>query len=615
MCGIVGQFVIRNLNRYNIQPIKRATKLMENRGPDEEGFWTDDSHCFLGFRRLSIIDLSPNGHQPMCTPDKRFTIVINGEIFNFKKLRRELKEKGWRFRSSGDAEVALFALAEWGKAALDRFNGMFALAFYDQKEKRLLLARDHVGSKPLYYLQNQNGLVFASQFDQIMAHPWAKNLSIDQGALALYLRFGYIPAPYAILETTHLLEAGAWLEATVNKEIRKGQFFKFPKNIEPDLYGREAMDALDSTLKEAVQRQMVSDVPLGTFLSGGIDSPLICSIAQSISNQPIKAFTIGVPKSHLDESKDATQYAIKIGVDHQVDLIHFENIQDLAIEVTNACSEPFGDYSIFPTLLVSKFASKQVKVILSGDGGDELFWGYTGRMGNAIRYANLYKLPFWARKLRWWILRRPNEWNLRYFRTPGEWYQSNHEHNFEGFLKTIFPNLSSFPEDYNQYNYDGNTPDKAAQWVRWNEFTGHMGNGLLKVDRGSMYNSLEVRSPLLDRKVIETGLRIGWRSCIDLENNKGKLLLRKMLEKRVGFTTKGKRGFTVPMDDWLRGPLKAMFEDLVISPGEILGQPIDQHQMRTTFMDHIENRCPRGWGLWIILSLALWEKKQYQRWL
>jgi len=511
--------------------------------------------------------------------------------------------------------VVLYALAEWGKPVLERFNGMFALAFYDSLEKKLLLARDHVGSKPLYYLTSPRGLVFGSQYDQLMAHPWAKGLKTNPGALSLYLCFGYIPAPYAILERTHLLEAGSWLEVDRTGKINEGRYFEFPKYQVPDLSGLDAYEAVDAALLGAVQRQVVSDVPLGCFLSGGVDSPLVTAMAQSLSHKPVKAFTIGVQNSVLDESGDAIQYAKRIGAEHQVEMIRFDQVSSLVAEVAEACSEPFGDYSIFPTLLVSKLASRQVKVMLSGDGGDELFWGYTGRMRNAIRFAHLFKLPFWLRKLRWFALKRPGEWNLRYFKTAGEWYQSNHKHNFDPWLQAIFPGFSPFPQDYAQYYYSGSDPDQTAQWVRWNEFTGHMGNGMLKVDRGSMYNSLEVRTPILDREVIATALRVDWHSCLDVEKDIGKLPLRHTLAKRVAVQSEGKRGFTVPMGDWLRGPLREMFEDLVLAKKELLGLEVNQATMWKNFQEHLEGQFNRDWGLWIFLSLALWEETHYEKWM
>ncbi len=231
------------------------------------------SHCVLGFRRLSILDLSPTGNQPMLSADRRYALVMNGEVYNFQSLRAELQSKGYPFCSSGDAEVVLYALAEWGKPALERFNGMFALAFYDSLEKKLLLARDHVGSKPLYYLSSPRGLVFGSQYDQLMAHPWARGLPTNQEALSLYLCFGYIPAPYAILENTHLLEAGCWLELYAGGKQSQGCYFEFPQYKVPDLCGHEADEAVEAALVSAIRRQMVSDVPLAaSFQAGSIHS-------------------------------------------------------------------------------------------------------------------------------------------------------------------------------------------------------------------------------------------------------------------------------------------------------------------------------------------------------
>ena len=609
MCGITGQFT------FALQPpetdtlIRQLCALQTRRGPDDQSIWTDHQHCAFGFRRLAILDLSPNGRQPMLTSDKRYALVMNGEVYNFKEIRRQLEQKGYRFRSSGDSEVVLNALAEWGKAALARFNGMFALAFYDLVEHRLLLARDHAGIKPLYYLVNQEGLVFGSQYDVLLAHPWGKSLTFNPQAASLYLRFGYIPAPYAIYQHTSMLEPGTWLEIDTSGKLQKGRYFEFPQFRQPELSGNEAYEAVEAAIQNAVRRQMVSDVPLGSFLSGGIDSSLITAIAQSFSTQPIKSVTIGVEDSAMDESAAASLYASKIGVQHHLEIASLNHVESLVQDSVSACSEPFGDYSIIPTLLAAQAASRHVKVMLSGDGGDELFYGYTARMSTAIRYARLFSKPFILRKLRWFLLRRPGEWNTRYFRTAGEWYQSRHERNFQGLLENIFPEIAGFPSDYLQYKFDGYDEDQTAQWVRWNEFTGHLQNGLLKVDRGSMFHSLEVRVPLLDREVIDTALRVDWRSCLDLAAGTGKLPLRQILQKKVQHQTSGKRGFTVPMAAWLKGPLKQMFSDLVLGREELLGLPMNHAAIKNIWREQQDGSVNREWGLWILLSAALWQSK------
>ena len=353
--------------------------LMERRGPDDQGFWTDGKHGSFGFRRLAILDLSPYGHQPMLTSDGRYILVYNGEVYNFHELRDELDYRGIGFRSTGDTEVVLNILAQYGKEGLNRLNGMFALAFYDSAQKRLLLARDHAGIKPLYYLLSSGGLVFGSQYDQIMIHLWAKRLQVSTEALALYLRLGYIPAPYALFQQTYMLEPGTWLEVNAEGRVKQGKFFEFPLFRESTLRGEEAYEAVDAAVTKAVRRHLVSDVPLGTFLSGGIDSPLVTAKMRAASNGPVRAFTIGTHGDHLDESPDASAYAREIGVEHTIEHVTPEKAVTMLDDVVASCGEPFADYSIFPTMLIARLARQHVKVMLSGDGGDELFWGYAGR--------------------------------------------------------------------------------------------------------------------------------------------------------------------------------------------------------------------------------------------
>ncbi len=248
MCGIIGQINFSKVAHGAPAEanFRRLVALMTRRGPDDAGIWSDNGWCTLGFRRLAVLDLSQAGHQPMVTPDGRYVLVYNGELYNFSELRRELEQKGIRFRSTGDAEVVLYSLVEWSTSALARFNGMFALGFYDAVERRLILARDHAGIKPIYYLRRPEGLVFASQFDQILAHPWSKNSDVAADALAIYLRLGYVPAPYALLSNSHMLEPGQWLEITSDEEIRGGRYFEFPSYQEPVLHTDGAYKALKS---------------------------------------------------------------------------------------------------------------------------------------------------------------------------------------------------------------------------------------------------------------------------------------------------------------------------------------------------------------------------------
>ncbi len=612
MCGICGSFSLTGLSDEEILATVHMTKLMERRGPDDEGFWTDERYCAFGFRRLAILDLSPAGRQPMTTPDGRYTIVYNGEVYNFRELRKELQQRGISLRSSGDTEVVLHALVLWGKDALRRFNGMFALGFYDALEKRLLLARDHAGIKPLYYLLTSKGLVFASQYDQIMAHPWAKGLDISKDGLALYLRLGYIPAPYAMLKNSYMVEPGGWLEVNRESHVNAGKFFEFPTFQEPDLRGEEAYEAVDEAITRAVRRHLVSDVPVGTFLSGGIDSPLVAAKATAASNVAVRAFTIGTNGDELDESADAQAYAQEIGVNHVVEHVAPNLAVEMLDDVVSSCGEPFADYSVFPAMMIARMACRYVKVILSGDGGDELFWGYPRRFVPVLKHAREFCRPYWLRTGLWGVSRALGNGSshLRY-RQIGECYRARHTRILESDLEAIFPEVPEWPPDFDLFNYSGSKPDVTAQWLRWNEYVAHLPMVLLKVDRASMHHSLEVRVPLLDREVIDVASRVDWLSCLDLEKKTGKLPLRHSLARHVKHQTQAKRGFEVPMNTWLRGPLKDVFQEYVIESKEILGMPVNHEQLKNMFERHLSGQREYARGLWTLLSLALWDERHY----
>jgi asparagine synthase (glutamine-hydrolysing) len=585
--------------------------LMARRGPDDEGRWSDGQHCAFAFRRLAILDLSDSARQPMLTRDGRFVLVYNGELYNFRELRRELEREGAKFRSTGDTEVVLHALAHWGRRALSRFNGMFAIGFYDTAEGRLLLARDHAGIKPLYYLLAPRGLVFASQYDQILAHEWSRESRKSPAALALYLRLGYIPAPYGLLEDTHMLEPGRWLEVSREGRVHSARFFEFSVCPEPSLSGGEAFEAVDAAVTAAVRRHLVSDVPVGAFLSGGIDSPLVAAKMRAVSNDEVLAFTIGTGGDRHDESSDAAAYARDIGVKHLVEHVTSDTALQMLDDVVAACGEPFADYSIFPTMLVSRLARRQVKVVLSGDGGDELFWGYYDRFASVLGKLTDQAEP--AENPRWHLKRLlaggSGAGDLRWPGSIGDIYRLKHTHLFEGWLKRILPDLPEWPADFSLFSYAGLEPDRTAQWLRWNEFAGYLTMVLLKVDRASMYHSLEVRVPLLDREVVETASRVDWRSCLDMRRKIGKLPLRHSLARHARHQTVKKRGFTVPMDAWLRGALRPVVEGALLGRREIAGLSLDRAAAREMFDRHLSGQANYEWPLWMLLSLALWEKR------
>ncbi len=613
MCGIAGE--LRYVSSPSPADWPRISQMMARRGPDDAGAWSDNEHCSLVFRRLSILDLTPTGNQPMLDASKRFVLVFNGEVYNFQSLRRELEAVGCRFRSTGDTEVVLYALITWGEQALDRFNGMFALAFYDTVEKRLLLARDHAGIKPLYYLAADEGFVFASQFDQLLAHPWGRSCSVSQSSLGMYLRLGYIPAPYTLLHDIHMLEPGCWLKTSPGGAITTGRYFDFPASTEPSLRGSEAFEAVDAAVTHAVRRQLISDVPVATFLSGGIDSPLVAAKMVSVSSGPVRAFTIGTDAAATDESADAAAYAQELGLVHVLERFSPTQAFDLLGDVIAACGEPFADYSIFPTMLVCRLASREVKVMLSGDGGDELFWGYPGRFGSVIEKAADFHQPYWWRSARRAAKRYldlgDGYANLRW-PSIGAWYRAKHSYLSEPNLKQMFPRLPEWPGDFSLFDYGGWEVDQTARWLRYNEFTGHLTRVLLKVDRASMYHSLEVRVPLLDREVIDAAAKIDWRTCLDIERGIGKIPLRESLSRHVKHQSMSKRGFAVPMDRWMRGALRPVVEEALFNRGDLAGLPLDQIGLRAFYDRHLTGEVDYGWGLWILLSLALWEDRHYR---
>ncbi len=604
MCGIVGEFA----PTVDRQVIARLTRMMARRGPDDEGLWIEEGQCAFGFRRLAILDLSPAGHQPMLTPDERWVMVFNGEIYNFRELRDQLEQEGVRFHSSGDSEVLLHALVRWGKRALDRLNGMFALALYDRCERTLLLARDHAGIKPLYYLRHRDGLVFASQFDQLMAHPRAAEHRVSYPALGMYLEMGYIPAPYALLENSAMLPPGGWLEIDAAGQVSQGRFYEFPQYLTPDLSGQQAYEAVNEAIAAAVKRQLISDVPVGTFLSGGIDSPLVSAkIIETIAD-PFKAFTIKITGEEMDESADAARYASELGLQHLIDEITPQRILDHLTEMLSSVTEPLADYSILPTYLVSQLARQHVTVALSGDGGDELFWGYAARFSKVLRSAQQFRQPHLLRLARysarkyfgWGDAPRDISW-----RTIGQRYRAAHSFMPLRLIRALLPELPAWPEDYTAFEYQSSDVDSAAQWLRWNEFTGHLTRVLLKVDRASMYHALEVRVPLLDREVIDVAARVDWRTCLDPDKEIGKQPLRWALARHIDYQTVPKRGFGLPITEWLRGPLRPLVDDL-LTLNALFGLPVHRPTLQRIVREHLDGTTNHAGSLWILINLRLW---------
>ena len=613
MCGIAGE--LRFENSPTQTDWSDIGDLMRRRGPDDAGLWDADGVCTLCFRRLAILDLSPKGHQPMVHASGRYVLAFNGEIYNFRELRRDLEARGEIFESTGDAEVLLKALICWDVAALSRLNGIFAISFYDVENRTLLLARDHAGTKPLYYLRDPRGVIFGSQFNQILAHPWSRDHDIDQESLSLYLRYSYIPAPFAMLSGSAMLEPGAWIRFGGDGNVESGRHWDFPYPTLATLSGEAAAEAVDASVGNAVKRQLVSDVPVGAFLSGGIDSPLVVAKMLEAGHKALKTYTIATGDSDSDESADATKYAEQLGVEQHVESITPERALEFLPQVIEASSEPFGDYSIFPTMLVSHLASEDFTVMLSGDGGDELFWGYPDRSAELIRFAPDFRSPYVIRRgrsLARQAIGRGKAPSLHQ-RSIGDWYSLRHTCLKNGWFERIFPQAQSSKANFDGYRFNGTTRDETAQWLRLNEFQYHLTMVLLKVDRASMHFSQEVRVPLLDKEVIETAAQVDWRSCLSLDSGIGKLPLRQSLARHVRHQTSAKRGFEAPMADWLRGPLREQFEDMVLGREDFFGRRMDTDALRQLYDRHLSGDEDFAFGLWPLLSLAFWQERHFDQ--
>ena len=616
MCGINGIFTADNVcDRAEFSSAVRAmTSLMVRRGPDDEGFWADpDGRLYLGFRRLSILDPSPAGNQPMVSGDGRSTLVFNGEIYNFPELRQILEAVGVRFRSGTDTEVLLEALNYWGVDAISRLNGMFAFAWYDTRERRLVLARDHAGIKPLYYFVHPkgDGLAFASQFNALLHTPWGEPGAVRLDILKLYLRLHHIPPPYGLLENTYQLEPGHILIAKHNGSLEKRAWWKLPRNPSPSLSAEAVLEALAAATEGAVRRQRIADVPLGVFLSGGVDSPLVTAVARSQTGSSLKAFTIGNPGWSQDESEAATSYANQLDVHHYLHQVTGQEALAAVEDVIAAQHEPFADFSILPTLLVSRFARSQVTVSLSGDGGDELFFGYERpfsllRNGADFRWPRSVRLALYAAGK---YHLGPRRSDTIVSRTPGHYYFEVNSRLGDEDLRKLAPQLESLPSDFSLYAFEGYRDLRdLANYSRWVEFYGQMQRCLKKVDMASMHHSLEVRVPLLDRDVIDVSLQIDPFDCG--HNGTRKAPLRDLLATHVPaeIIPIAKRGFAVPLGDWLRGPLRDLVEDTLFGNNLYPEGVFDRQSLRQYWESHLSGRRDLKWGIWTLLSLQWWAR-------
>lgn len=579
MCGIAGEIVFNGHPLHSLTSWSRLVDRMWRRGPDSSGVWTDHHTAVLGCCRLAVMDTAERANLPIRSEDGRFVLAYNGEIYQSGNLEKELRRRGWQFRTRSDAEVVLASLAEFGVDALEKFNGIFALALFDARERRLTLARDHAGIKPLYVLHHRQGAIFGSELELLLDTGPGREQPVDPDAMAMYLRLGHVPAPRTMLRDVSMLEPGTWQSYSADGQIKKGRHFTFPLETDRKIKRCDAEPAIEAALSSAIRRQLVCDVPVGCFLSGGIDSPLIAAIGARELDRPLDTFSIATDDAAFDESVEAERYAAAIGSRHHVITMTESNAQQLLTQTVAAMREPMADEGMLPTLLVSQAARERVTVALSGEGGDELFFGYVARQ------CAMLGAP------------APTDRNDCYARNLNDFPRE--------LFERCFPETPWWPSGATVSGLEL-APDEWVDWLRHAEFCGYLPYILLKTDRASMFHSLEVRVPYLDREVIDVALSIDPEVMIDPAAGIGKKPLRAILRRLTGIETAGKRGFSVPVDDWIRGPLR---DGVMTSLDRLAGLddfPINRRALRQVVRDHMEGRGDAGTVIWRLLVLDLW---------
>lgn len=617
MCGIVGLININNEFVDN-RVINRSADLLTKRGPDDSGVWTEGS-VGLGHRRLSILDLSSAGHQPMISADGRFVIVYNGEVYNFIELRKELDQVKGGWRSNSDTEVIMAAYAEWGPSCVTRFHGMFAFAIWDRQEKILFAARDRMGVKPFYYHYSARCFAFASRPRALFGLSPELSREINEQALRLYLEIGYIPAPYSIYRDVRKLPPAHYLLID-SSGLRLERYWDFrdikPERAWEERSEEELVDELDGIVSRGVRSRMISDVPLGAFLSGGIDSSLVVAMMAKHSSKPVKTFTIGFDEKEYDESTHARAVADYLGTEHHCEYLKVNDLLQLMPTFQDEYDEPFFDSSAFPTMAVSRLARSHVTVSLSGDGGDELFGGYHYYQ-IANRLNHFFSLPVSLRKglasvaglipnhqfkLLAGALQQPD-------RASAFVFSRSIAKDFRGVLLPTVENKTKgirelFSETSNIFP-SGLHP--SEQGMRLDAFYTLPDDYLQKVDIASMAFSLESRDPLLDQDLVEWAMKLPL--CWKLHKGKNKYLLRELAYRYVPreILDRPKQGFSVPIDKWLRGPLNGWAEERLNDKVLFQNIPLDQSAVYELWKMHnsgSRNVHPLLWAILMFLNFV-----------
>ena len=605
MCGFLGEISTKLIEAKDF---KNLLDLSINRGPDQHGVWQVDN-CQLGFNRLSIIDLSENGNQPLMSPSGKFAMVFNGEIYNYKELQKKYEIADVDLRSSSDSEI-LSHLIE--KVDLNTFvnelNGMFAISIWNIKKKELYLIRDFAGIKPLFYGLHNEGIVFASQFNQVFHHPAFSSKKIRPEIMKEFFGLGYMHAPNTIFEKIFQVEAGQYVVWNLESKTLSEKVNYFEWETKATLLDdvKEAREQFSSCLDEIVKHQLQADVPVASFLSSGYDSSLVTAYAKK-NKSDLKAFTFGIDDPKLNEAEKAKEYATILKVSHIVEQCNSKDLLNIVDEHFRLMPEPFGDYSSIPTYLITQKAKQYATVMLSGDGGDELFWGYP-RFRKSVNQGHWFRYPLWLRKIIVPFFRKRNKLlsrSLDVLPHFSDWILEKQLH-FTG-LDTLIPNHNFSKELIETYKFKrSNTKQNILLYLKENEFYAHLQRTLRKVDLMSMANSLEVRVPFLDKKMILFSNTIIPQFTI--KHNRPKLILKDDLYQFINIedVSKEKKGFAVPIEKWLKNELKDDFLNTVIHTSFYGKEYLNMNFLQTLvsdFYQHKNNVNP--WGLW---NLYAWQK-------
>jgi asparagine synthase (glutamine-hydrolysing) len=638
MCGISGLAAWRA--EANLEcTLERMSSTLAHRGPDDRGRWIDpDAGVALGHRRLSIIDLSPQGHQPMVSASGRFVIAYNGEVYNFNHIREELRSAGLvsAWRGESDTEVILASFDAWGvEATLAKIVGMFAIALWDRQTRTLTLARDRMGEKPLYYGLVGGRLVFASELKAVRVGAGTP-LAVDRGALAQFMRFGYVPAPHSIHAGIFKLPPGQFVNLQSAARLPEPQpYWQLRQSVDStlreELAGASDADVisrLHDRLSEAVGLQMVSDVPLGAFLSGGVDSSTIVALMQAHSPGRVRTFTIGFAEGSFDEAPYAKAVAAHLNTEHTELYVSPGMAADLIPNLGSIYDEPFADSSQVPTTLVARLTRQHVTVSLSGDGGDELFAGYPRYRLTQALWQRMDGLPRGMRETMARCLQylSPQGWDRVLAFVPGTGPRRNlngrRVHRLAQLLTThslgeMYVRLMSQwqPEEGVVLGVEphftlpgdwvaGDSPIEAMR--RW-DLGQYLPDDLLtKVDRATMSASLETRAPLLDHRVVELALAMPERVLV--RAGVGKWVLRRLLDRYVPreLIERRKAGFEVPLGQWLRGPLRAWAEELLDQHRLVAQGYLDAVKVTQLWGQHRAGTFDRSLFLWNVLMFQVW---------